>query len=84
MHGVAELQALLRVSNDRAMSRLTSKLIREFPLGLGEAEGQEYWKDCGLRDVKSRSCCRMERRPVKKCLPKFLLLLGRRLDHGQS
>ncbi|GGS95623.1 hypothetical protein GCM10010270_79490 [Streptomyces violaceus] len=52
MRGAAELQALLRVSNDRATSRLISRIIREFPLRLGEGESREYWKDPGLQDVR--------------------------------
>lgn len=52
MHGKVELQTLLRVSNERAMSRLASKITREFPLHLGEWEGEKYWKDPGLRDVR--------------------------------
>lgn len=52
MRGVAELQVLLRVSNDRALSRLTSRIIREFSLRLGEGDSHSHWKDAGLRDVR--------------------------------
>jgi hypothetical protein len=34
------------------MSRLASKIVREFPLPLGEWEGERYWKDPGLQDVR--------------------------------
>ncbi|KAA0935310.1 hypothetical protein [Streptomyces apricus] len=49
---MAELQALLRVSNERALSRLTSRIVRDVPLDLGEGKSREYWKDDGLRDVR--------------------------------
>lgn len=52
MRGVAELQALLRVSNERALSRLTSRIARELPLELGDGRNREYWKDGGLQDVR--------------------------------
>ncbi|MFJ8047844.1 hypothetical protein [Streptomyces luteogriseus] len=31
---------------------MTSKIVREFPLGLDVGESQEYWKDRGLQDVR--------------------------------
>jgi hypothetical protein len=31
---------------------LTSRIVREFPLQLGEGESRDYWKDRGLRDVR--------------------------------
>ncbi len=52
MRGVAEFQALLRVSNERSLGRLTSRVLRETPLELDEAKSREYWKDEGLRDVR--------------------------------
>ncbi|MFE9613633.1 hypothetical protein [Streptomyces sp. NPDC006012] len=52
MRGVAELQALLRLSNQRALSRLISRVVGEFPLELGEGNSKEYWKDSKLQDVR--------------------------------
>lgn len=52
MRATAELQAFLRVSSDRAQDRLISRIVREFPLGLGEGKSQTYWKDEGLQDVR--------------------------------
>ncbi|MGW7821812.1 hypothetical protein ACWGLF_27670 [Streptomyces puniciscabiei] len=48
----AELQAFLRVSNDRALGKVLAKVRHLCPLALGEAAAQRYWKDPGLQDVR--------------------------------
>jgi hypothetical protein len=48
----AELQVFLRVSNERALGRVLSKVRHLCPLTLGEAAAERYWKDPGLQDVR--------------------------------
>ncbi|MEU9974092.1 hypothetical protein [Streptomyces sp. NPDC051014] len=48
----AELQVFLRVSNDRALDKILSKIRDLCPLALGEAAAERYWKDPGLQDVR--------------------------------
>ncbi|MEU8984631.1 hypothetical protein [Streptomyces sp. NPDC048309] len=52
MQGMVEFQSLLRVSNEKSLNRLTSRIVRIFPLQLGEAKSQRYWKDEKLQDVR--------------------------------
>jgi hypothetical protein len=47
-----DLQVFLRVGNDRALSRVVSRIREACPLELGDAVAERYWKDPGLQDVR--------------------------------
>ncbi|MCZ4509091.1 hypothetical protein O3Q52_12920 [Streptomyces sp. ActVer] len=48
----SDAQMFLRVGNDKALSRVVSRIRQACPLELGDATAERYWKDPGLRDVR--------------------------------
>ncbi|MBT2445538.1 hypothetical protein J7F03_00170 [Streptomyces sp. ISL-43] len=54
MNGAADLQAFLRVSNERALGKLLDRIHHQFPIEVSLESSETYWKDPGLRDVRFR------------------------------